>query len=149
MYLTNNSFFQRISCNYQQGFFAKVIEVQIDIYSIDSVDADELECSADGVHCDGFINIKYHQGKADPIPYKKVSEDVQKQLTKIYKKSPIESQNTFIVTIDHKEAMKLSHLEMKAWRRNGKEVDRNNSTSLCRQCPMSHCDSRGQRLNHF
>ena len=93
-----------------------MIEVEFDIYNIESVDVDDLECAADGINCEGNINIKFQQGDSDPIPYDKVVEDVKNQLKRIYKEPVIiESQNTYIVTINYKNAKRLDHLTMKMW----------------------------------
>ena len=40
---------QKISCNYQQGNFAKVIEVEFNIYTIKEINADLLDCSENKV----------------------------------------------------------------------------------------------------
>ena len=69
---------QKISCNYQQGYFAKVIEVEFNIYTIKDINADQLECKAK--QCQGDAKISYHQNKTNSIPYDQIIEDVKNQI---------------------------------------------------------------------
>jgi len=103
---SNDSGIRKVSCNYQQGFFAKVIEVEFDIY-VPHISPEDKKDSSNEVQCPENVDVYIKQGEADPgpIPYDKIAEDVKKQIKKIFPTSTSNmniqeyGNNTFSATV--------------------------------------------------
>ena len=127
-------YLHKISCNYQQGYFAKVIEVEFNIYTIKEINTDQIKCKAQQkLKCQGEVKISYHQTRTDSIPYDQLIEDVKNQLKDIYQtKKVTETNNIFTTHVDVDKALSLKHLQKsKKWIRHNVKVDYTDPISLC------------------
>jgi len=125
---------KKISCNYQQGYFAKVIEVEFNVYTVRDVSVDDLNCAADQESCEGDVKISYYQMESDAIPYDKITSDVEKQIENIYNTSNVaEDENVFTTLLELQQVQKIKSLKKEKWIRNGTEVmlSDNNFSNLC------------------
>ena len=93
---------RKVSCNYQQGYFAKVIEVEFDIFVPNINPEDKKESS--NIECPETVNISIKQGDAAD-PGAKIKEDVKKQMKQIFPSASniVERENKFNASISLKD----------------------------------------------
>jgi len=90
---------KRVSCNYQQGYFAKKIEVEFNIYVLALSPEDKKESSS-LEKCPEKVDISLNEGNVDD-PGPKIQEDVKKQIKQIFPSAAniVEKENVFNASI--------------------------------------------------
>ena len=83
-------------------------------------------------NCEGNLQISYSQENTESIPYDKIITDVKNQINDIYKTSDVvENENVFTAKVKFNDELNIDLLYNNKWKRNGEQVNREDSSSLC------------------